>query len=766
MSLRALLKRRLEDDRALVRRAAAQALAALAALHLMHRSTRPGDGAQADDGEEGAAAGEWDEELGALGHLCADVSVATRKAAAAGLSSLRALLPRAAQLRHLWCTHVLPLAHDGEATVAARCGDLVKEALVDPVASGPPPSDSVWSLLAAAHSAEAQKCLQAALWPVALRQPEKPLADPACFVGGPILHGKVLHALRAAALLGCRPSGDANSAQELSSHGNASADALTSAQRICVRQGAWVLFEAVLCPTVSSGSSTVQAVALSPQTAPIEPAFVLACWRDLWAQVDSLDPSQEGAGLELTALEVDAQRMLRAIAHLAPAVPAPDAAALAAELLALLQALEATPATSAAMLKALVALCSAKAPTQAQALAISASFAAALLDRAQSLLEEYAFGQDASNGGAAEMVTSVERALHLVGEVALLGFSPDDNGVGCDGRPVLAVSVDAQLTSLVRVLMAHTLPSTKPNAGAIEMGSGENDSEPAASDELGGAAVPDSVRAFALVALGKLCLLDQGLAKECVTLLVREIDHLHTPEDGAPSTGTLSASNQGSPAVQSNALLVLGDLCVRYTALVERHLPALARCLQSPHALLRRHALLLLSQLLLQDFLKWRGLLLSRFLLACCDEDAEVAQLARFLITGPLAQKQPALLNHAPVDLLFILNGFEEHPKYQAALLQGSEGQGHAAVDFSGVGNADGAVAPSVRSAVLSFVCGSLTDEQRIEATARIAHEVSTMTKLVPCGSSSETISYLALYCDSISWSSLNSAKICIAYAH
>jgi len=710
-----------------VRRAAAQALAALAALHLMHRPSRPLVDAQADEGEEDAAAGEWREELGALGHLCADVSVATRKAAAAGLSSLRALLPRAAVLRHLWCAHVLPLAHDGEATVAARCGDLVKEALVDPVASAPPPADSVWSLLAAAHSVEAQKCLQAALWPVALRQPEKPLADPACFVGGPILHGKVLHALREAALLGCRPSDDDKSAEEPDSMENSSSEALTTAQRICVRQGAWVLFEAVLCPTVSSGSSTVQAIALSPQTAPIEPAFVLACWRDLWAQVDALDPAQEGAGSELTALEVDAQRMLRAIAHLAPAVPAPDAAALAAELLALLQALEATPATAAAMLKALVALCSAKAPTQAQALTISASFAAALLDRAQTLLEEYAFGQDESSG-AAELVTSVERALHLVGEVALLGFSPDDNGVGCDGRPVLAVSVNAQLTSLVRVLMAHTLPSAKPNGNAHEMSlsssGGEPDgSEPAAS-ELCGAAVPDSVRAFALVALGKLCLLDQNLAKECVTLLVREIDYMRDPQGYASNTEPLSATNQGSPAVQSNALLVLGDLCVRYTALVERHLPALARCLQSPHALLRRHALLLLSQLLLQDFLKWRGLLLSRFLLACCDEDAEVAQLARFLVTGPLAQKQPALLNHAPVDLLFILNGFEEHPKYQAALLQGSEGQGHAAVDFAGIGKADGAVPSSVRSAVLSFVCASLTDEQRIEATARIAHEV------------------------------------------
>jgi condensin-2 complex subunit D3 len=292
---------------------------------------------------------------------------------------------------------------------------------------------------------------------------------------------------------------------------------------------------------------------------------------------------------------------------------------------------------------------------------------------------------------------------------------------------VVAVHVDAQLVSLVQVLMAHTLPTHKPASSSNEMraSNGEGGSDAAS----GAALVPDSVRAFALVALGKLCLLDQRLAKECVTLLVREIDHVRAAEDARRETaGPLAQSTTGrsSPAVQSNALLVLGDLCVRYTALVERHLPALARCLQAPHALLRRHALLLLSQLLLQDFLKWRGLLLSRFLLACCDEDAEVAALARFLVTGPLAQKHPALLSHAPVDLLFILNGFEEHPKYQAALLQGSEGQGYAAVDFAGVGTcAGGAVEPSVRAAVVSFVCASLTDEQRIDATARIAHEVN-----------------------------------------
>ena len=44
------------------------------------------------------------------------------------------------------------------------------------------------------------------------------------------------------------------------------------------------------------------------------------------------------------------------------------------------------------------------------------------------------------------------------------------------------------------------------------------------------------------------------------------------------------------------------------------------RC-QDKDALVRRHALLLLTQLLLQDFLKWRGMLLFRFIAASVDSD-------------------------------------------------------------------------------------------------------------------------------------------------
>lgn len=358
IDLRALLRRRLGDERAIVRRAAAQAVAALAALHLAHRSVDAGgahvmaDGADADSElareEEDAAVGAWGEECAALATLCADVSVATRKAAAAGLSGLRALLPRSARLAVAWVSAVLPLAHDSEVTVSGRCADLVREAIVEPVAAWPTAAAAslVWPLLAAAHSPEAQRCLQAALWPVALRHPEKALSDAACFAGGPALHGRVLASLRAAALLGCGrdPAGEFLAAAADGGPG-----------RETVRQGAWVLLEAVLCPTIAGGSSTAPTVALTAATAPLEPAFVLACWRDLWHEYEAIldcAPSHEASPEEAAkwashqaGLEVDAQRMLRVVTVLAPAIAAADASTLAAELLGLLQSFAATAAT-------------------------------------------------------------------------------------------------------------------------------------------------------------------------------------------------------------------------------------------------------------------------------------------------------------------------------------------------------------------------------------------------------------------------------------
>lgn len=88
------------------------------------------------------------------------------------------------------------------------------------------------------------------------------------------------------------------------------------------------------------------------------------------------------------------------------------------------------------------------------------------------------------------------------------------------------------------------------------------------------------IQAHAWVALGKLCLTDEALAKKCVPLLVQQ----------------LKAAK--APAVRNNIMVALADLCVQYTALVDTHLPRLAACLSDPHELVRRQALALLANLL------------------------------------------------------------------------------------------------------------------------------------------------------------------------
>jgi condensin-2 complex subunit D3 len=195
------------------------------------------------------------------------------------------------------------------------------------------------------------------------------------------------------------------------------------------------------------------------------------------------------------------------------------------------------------------------------------------------------------------------RAIFTVGEVSMVGFNPTDDEDGgsnrhdddkSDNRCDLSKNVrglhvkpSRQLVEVVQTFLATLMP------GSSNM------------------SVPDSVRAHAFIALGKLCLRDEALAKASLNVLARELHE------------NMSQGKAASPTVQSNALLVLGDLCVRYTSMTDKYLPAMGACMQSgttdPNStllgtpsrsrfvLVRRHAVILLSSLIMQDYIKWRG---------------------------------------------------------------------------------------------------------------------------------------------------------------
>lgn len=68
----------------------------------------------------------------------------------------------------------------------------------------------------------------------------------------------------------------------------------------------------------------------------------------------------------------------------------------------------------------------------------------------------------------------------------------------------------------------------------------------------------------------------------------------------------------------------------RYTSLVDRYVPLLSLCLADPNEVVRKHTIMLLTKLLGEDYIKWKGLLLYRFLCTLADPVEEVADFGRF----------------------------------------------------------------------------------------------------------------------------------------
>lgn len=84
------------------------------------------------------------------------------------------------------------------------------------------------------------------------------------------------------------------------------------------------------------------------------------------------------------------------------------------------------------------------------------------------------------------------------------------------------------------------------------------------------------------------------------------------------------------PAVRNNVVIILADLCIRYTSIVERFLPSVSARLRDEAPLVRRQTLTLLTRLLSEDYIKLRGVLFFRLLSTLVDSDASVRNLGRW----------------------------------------------------------------------------------------------------------------------------------------
>ncbi|KAK2566128.1 Condensin-2 complex subunit D3, partial [Acropora cervicornis] len=151
------------------------------------------------------------------------------------------------------------------------------------------------------------------------------------------------------------------------------------------------------------------------------------------------------------------------------------------------------------------------------------------------------------------------------------------------------------------------------------------------------------VKAHAFVTLGKLCLQNEDLAKQCIAALARELE------------------TSNDPAIRNNVIVVMCDLCVRYTSLVDRYIPNIAACLKDSAPLVRRQTLTLLTHLLQEDFVKWKGALFYRFITTLVDEDPEIWKFADFCLVHLLLSRHPGMLYQHFVECVFHFNSYEKH---------------------------------------------------------------------------------------------------------
>ncbi|KAI0221272.1 Condensin-2 complex subunit D3 [Lamellibrachia satsuma] len=230
-----------------------------------------------------------------------------------------------------------------------------------------------------------------------------------------------------------------------------------------------------------------------------------------------------------------------------------------------------------------------------------------------------------------------------------------------------------------------------------------------------GSQMSGKIRAHAFLALGKLCLQNEDLAKKCVPAMARELE-----------TST-------DLCVRNNVLVILCDLCVRYTLVVDSYVSNITACLKDESALVRKHCLTVLTRLLQEDFLKWKGSLFFRFITALVDENDDIKNFADFCLMHLLKQRHPGMFFHHFIECIFHFSSYEGHLVYNKFSQTEREKK-----LFSLKGQAN----REKRLHIYKVLLENMTDEQKFQLTGKLCSEVlaAVVDEVIPLDADTSTI--------------------------
>ncbi|XP_009585564.1 PREDICTED: condensin-2 complex subunit D3, partial [Fulmarus glacialis] len=250
-----------------------------------------------------------------------------------------------------------------------------------------------------------------------------------------------------------------------------------------------------------------------------------------------------------------------------------------------------------------------------------------------------------------------------------------------------------------------------------------------------GSAMPPVVRAHAFITLGKLCLQHEDLAKKCIAALARELEVSH------------------DVAVRNNVVIVMCDLCIRYTSMVDRYVPNISLCLKDPHPFIRKQTLILLTNLLQEEFVKWKDCLFFRFISVLVDPNPDIARFGEFCLVHLLLKRNPVMFSQHFIECIFHFNSYEKHEKYNRF---------PQSVRAKNLFSLKGKDNKEKRMRIYKFLLDHFTDEQRFSITTKISHSILAcfVDKVLPLDlEASELLSdtFAVLSCKEIKLSTMRS---------
>ncbi|KAL5479868.1 hypothetical protein EMCRGX_G023460 [Ephydatia muelleri] len=202
------------------------------------------------------------------------------------------------------------------------------------------------------------------------------------------------------------------------------------------------------------------------------------------------------------------------------------------------------------------------------------------------------------------------------------------------------------------------------------------------------------LRAHVYITLGKLCLQNKELAKKCVAQMSKELETSECPD------------------VKNNVIVVLCDLAVRYSARIDPYIHVVSSCMKDPSLMVRKQSLTLLTHLLQEDYVKWKGSLFFRFNTTLLD--GQLKKFAEFCLGHLLFTRYPTMFYQHFVECVFHFNNYEKHRVYNRFRQTERE---------KTLFCLKGARCAVKRMEIYTFLLNHMTDEQRFKLTAKLCQE-------------------------------------------